>query len=662
VCALAVTSGCAAIDDETTSATAELESAAIGVRDSGSWYEYECGQTCWRKQSFWIDLDVRDDAYDKEVAIVWTDDGWETHQVAYAHHEGSLGGGREQWGVDVMLGYFSGPFDRMEVEYAAFVEMAGTTSWDPANNHHVFGRVTRQRPVKLLDSEVSYQPDVGGVLAGTVRVYNVAYHKQVTVAYTTDDWATSAEVEASWSQGNDWTFRVEGLGTDDLPDAVRFAIRYRVAGEEHWDNNDGYDYAHRLEPQLYVSTSAGSPEEPLSGIFSVYASQYGDLPLERLDVRIDGEPWILGDVGLSWRQLELSTLGLADGEHQIEVRARLEGGYQTSALGGVFHVENRMTPLGAWDPDFGDMEGEPGVHGWSNGVAVDPAGHVYLQWSEPWSYDSQSFFGVTRFASFGTDLAPVAFEPLPEDSGSYGSAVDRLAADSLGRVYGLQRWPWSVWRWTAAGAIDTGFGDGGQLDFGADVDGLYLDAIGDLTTGGGYLWITGACPSFVTSCDKVVARFDDTGALAGVLELSAPPDAPWDYLQPVATWAGGALWVQAYGQLLEIGEDAEGGLAVVAAVPLDPAVRPPLQDLVATGAGDLVGLDSSGRLVAIGADGTLRASWTLYSYQLLPGGVRSPIQLAVLADGNLAVLDGDSGRLVVFDDTFAQSPSTSAAQ
>lgn len=31
-------------------------------------------------------------------------------------------------------------------------------------------------------------------------------------------------------------------------------------------------------------------------------------------------------------------------------------------------------------------------------------------------------------------------------------------------------------------------------------------------------------------------------------------------------------------------------------------------------------------------------------------GTRSAQQLAVLADGNIAVLDGDSGRLVLFDD------------
>jgi len=647
--------GCAASEasDAIGTNASDLGSGApISVEGQGSWYEYTCGQTCWRKQSFWIDLDVRNDAYDKQVAVVWTDDGWKTQQVAYASYEADLGGGHERWGVDVVEGYFSGPYDRADVEYAAYVVMNGTTSWDPENNHDLTGDVTRAQPVKLLDSAVSYASGAGGVLTGTVRVYNLAYEKQVSILYTTDDWATSAWAEASWAHDNDWTFRVAGLGPDVLPDTVRFAIRYRAAGGESWDNNNTYDYVHRLAPQVYVGGPWSYPEEPVSGIYSVYGYAYSDIPLDHLDVRVDDEAWSVGDHGLTSRQLERSTLGLADGGHQAQVRAVLAGGYQQTET-HAFDVENRLTPLGAWQPDVADLT-QPGAQGtgWTSGVAVDGAGRTYLQYDAPWVADRLPFRGVARFASFGTDAAPIAYDRVP-DGQSYGSGdVGRLAVDDQGRVYGVQSWPASIWRWTADGAIDTSFGDGGKLDFTADFDGHYLDGVGDLTAGGGALWVVGACPSFVTTCSRLVARFDDAGALTGVVEIPADPNAASDWGAPVATYADGALWVQTQGKLIEVGEDADGALAVTATVPLDAHVHAPLRDLVRA-SGTFFGLDSSGRLVAIGDDGTRLGSWSLYSQQLLPGGVRNPMQLAVLPDGDVAVLDGQGARLVVFDGALA---------
>ena len=43
-----------------------------------------CSGICVTRESFWVDLSVRNDAYDKEVAIVWTSNGWLARQTAYA--------------------------------------------------------------------------------------------------------------------------------------------------------------------------------------------------------------------------------------------------------------------------------------------------------------------------------------------------------------------------------------------------------------------------------------------------------------------------------------------------------------------------------------------------------------------------------------------------
>lgn len=632
----------------------ELGGDAIAVRDAGSWYEYACGYSCWREQSFWVDLDVRDDAYDKRVGIVWTDDAWATHHVAYAAYERELGGDREQWGVDVQVGYFTGPFDELEVEYAAFVEIDGVTTWDPANNHHVVTRVTPERPVKLVSSEVSYEPEVGGVLAGVVRVYNLAYDKQVTIVYTTDGWATAAEAEATWWRENDWRFRIEGLGDEVLPDTVELAIRYRVAGREHWDNNDGFDYVHRMAPQLSLSAGWWPAGEPVSGIIDLYGSAYSDLRVVRVDLRIDDEPWRLGDEGLQWRQLELSTLGLADGEHRIELRAVLEGGYVSQVVSQTFVVENRMTPLGAWDPDFGALEPDDVPwQGWSNGLAVDGAGRVYLQWQEPWTTDALPFAGVVRFGAFGTDLPPLAYEEPPARDDYVHQNLTRLAIDGAGRVHAARpSYPAAIWRWTEGGAVDEAFGDGGVVVFDEEVGGVYVDAIGEIVAAGEELWVVARCPSFV-GCHTVAARLAGDGAITAAVAIDPIEATGWDHGLPVAAAAGDLLYVQAQGRLFTIGAGPDGGAAVIETVVLDEDVHAPLQDLVRSPDGIFFGLDSGGHLVAFDAGGDRLAHWLLYSDTLLPGGARSPGQLAVLPDGDVLVLDQSDARVLRFDGTLA---------
>ncbi|XP_037345895.2 protein phosphatase 1, regulatory subunit 3Db [Pungitius pungitius] len=91
-------------------------------------------------------------------------------------------------------------------------------------------------------------------ITGSVRVLNLSYEKQVTVRYSFTDWRTHTETAASWTEGR---HGVEGGApeTDSFrfrlpvppfllrPGAVlEFAIRYRVAGFSHWDNNDGRNY------------------------------------------------------------------------------------------------------------------------------------------------------------------------------------------------------------------------------------------------------------------------------------------------------------------------------------------------------------------------------------------------------------------------------------
>ncbi|XP_019360810.1 PREDICTED: protein phosphatase 1 regulatory subunit 3E-like [Gavialis gangeticus] len=89
-----------------------------------------------------------------------------------------------------------------------------------------------------------------GGLRGAARVLNVAYEKVVSVRYTLDRWASCAELPADYQAPGDaltdrFAFHLP-LWSGALGSAgLEFALRYRVAGAEYWDNNEGRNYCLR---------------------------------------------------------------------------------------------------------------------------------------------------------------------------------------------------------------------------------------------------------------------------------------------------------------------------------------------------------------------------------------------------------------------------------
>ncbi|KAI8824463.1 putative phosphatase regulatory subunit, partial [Fimicolochytrium jonesii] len=94
------------------------------------------------------------------------------------------------------------------------------------------------------------------VLAGSILVRNLDFHKTVTVRYSVDNWSTTAEVPATFANvitpsghgfaGIDrFLFRID-LGKEFSASALKgnfsFALRYEVGGQTYWDNNQGSNY------------------------------------------------------------------------------------------------------------------------------------------------------------------------------------------------------------------------------------------------------------------------------------------------------------------------------------------------------------------------------------------------------------------------------------
>ncbi|XP_074957407.1 protein phosphatase 1 regulatory subunit 3E-like [Phalacrocorax aristotelis] len=105
-------------------------------------------------------------------------------------------------------------------------------------------------------------------LRGAVRVLNLAYEKAVSVRYTLNRWASCAEVPAAYQPAGPadgltdrFTFVLPlPVAAPGAEAALEFAVRYRVAGAEYWDNNEGKNY--RLRGGQRVPPAAGPPQDP----------------------------------------------------------------------------------------------------------------------------------------------------------------------------------------------------------------------------------------------------------------------------------------------------------------------------------------------------------------------------------------------------------------
>ncbi|KAI0657216.1 putative phosphatase regulatory subunit-domain-containing protein, partial [Cubamyces menziesii] len=90
----------------------------------------------------------------------------------------------------------------------------------------------------------------GTALNGTVRVKNLAFEKWVAVRFTVDEWQTTSEVTARYSESLEggvydrfvFTIRLGDMLARIEDKTLFCALRYNVAGREIWDNNDTKNY------------------------------------------------------------------------------------------------------------------------------------------------------------------------------------------------------------------------------------------------------------------------------------------------------------------------------------------------------------------------------------------------------------------------------------
>lgn len=183
---------------------------------------------------------VQNLAFEKQVSI-WAREGgvWKDIPASYSQ---SLPGNLELW---------TAPANNSEGQFAAKYEVEGTVYWDNNNwANYLFPQAFdefaalsgKDFPVALGNASLT-APN----LYVDVAVQNLAYAKDVGMVYTVDDWASAHVAYGAYGSTMKSGLEVWNI-TAPIGSAgeVKFALFYRVAGAEYWDNNFTRNY--RITP------------------------------------------------------------------------------------------------------------------------------------------------------------------------------------------------------------------------------------------------------------------------------------------------------------------------------------------------------------------------------------------------------------------------------
>ncbi|KAF9121668.1 hypothetical protein BGW39_010350 [Mortierella sp. 14UC] len=102
-------------------------------------------------------------------------------------------------------------------------------------------------------------------LQGKILIHNIAFHKHVSVRFTTDYWQTQTEVSAEYEESipgsalDRFTFKIPmEMDKTMVERSFCFAVRYQVIGREFWDSNNGMNYQVECKRVVVVAPPATS--------------------------------------------------------------------------------------------------------------------------------------------------------------------------------------------------------------------------------------------------------------------------------------------------------------------------------------------------------------------------------------------------------------------
>ena len=201
-------------------------------------------------------IEVANLAYHKQVVVHYNVRQTSHWQDTVASYLGPAKNNREIWRFETPRVSYP-PRLSAGFQFAIRYQAAGQTHWD--NNHGRDYQVgDGPRPIwprMALNGStlaLNWAEAQGNSFRGDVVLKDLAYHKQLQVHYSTDDWATVKIASASYfnqfcgalqcgsrARLQHWGWNVT------IPSGVKqikFAIAYTVNGQTHWDNNFQSNY------------------------------------------------------------------------------------------------------------------------------------------------------------------------------------------------------------------------------------------------------------------------------------------------------------------------------------------------------------------------------------------------------------------------------------
>ncbi|KAK6033392.1 putative phosphatase regulatory subunit [Ostertagia ostertagi] len=114
----------------------------------------------------------------------------------------------------------------------------------PASEYVRFRETLAKDRVSL--ENVVVKPDSSKIV-GTIKVSNIAFEKKVFVRYTTNNWQSYMDRQATYQPCTSkvydtFTFEIELPKATDKAKRLEFCICYIANGGEHWDSNGGENY------------------------------------------------------------------------------------------------------------------------------------------------------------------------------------------------------------------------------------------------------------------------------------------------------------------------------------------------------------------------------------------------------------------------------------
>lgn len=109
----------------------------------------------------------------------------------------------------------------------------------------------REKQVNLENAAVT--DPINLTITGTVRVRNLDFHKSVYLRYTTDNWRSFSDLQASYVENScdgfsdKFTFTIYGTSVQ-IGQRIEMAARFHCRGQQFWDNNYDTNYVFQCLP------------------------------------------------------------------------------------------------------------------------------------------------------------------------------------------------------------------------------------------------------------------------------------------------------------------------------------------------------------------------------------------------------------------------------